>query len=81
MESSTSSLSCPFIQRLVAALAEDLSDSPRQQDEMLLKLLLALELEAEDGGAAEASQIVIARALRLAGIAACKSASLAAARR
>ncbi|WP_336487956.1 hypothetical protein [Methylobacterium nigriterrae] len=75
MASSTPSPSCPFIQRLIAALAEDLSDSPRRQDELLLRLLLALELEAEEGGAAEASQIVIARVRRLAGIAACKSSS------
>ncbi|KAB1074955.1 hypothetical protein [Methylobacterium soli] len=64
---------CPLVQRLIAILAEDQSDSPRRQDEILLKLLLALEMEAEDAGAPDASLRVIARVRRLAGTAACRS--------
>ncbi|WP_336492047.1 hypothetical protein [Methylobacterium nigriterrae] len=67
-------LSCPFVQRLISILSEDLSDSPRRQDELLLKLLLALEMEAENCDAPDASVNMIARVRRLAGMAACRAA-------
>ena len=64
---------CPLVQRLIGILAEDQSDSPRRQDEILLKLLLTLEMEAEEAGAPDPSLRVIARVRRLAGMAACRS--------
>ena len=58
---------CPFTKRMLTLLAEDPAQNDLGADEKMFELLLDLECEADDAGAAETSLRVISQVRRMAG--------------